>query len=86
MVKINLLIRFCQIYSNKLPKRSLSSFKISEFKSLGSSICGFLYADFTVLHRNSTLCVCVWEGGGGGGGGALCLHLLFCKNVYMTSY
>ena len=25
-----------QIYSNKLPKRALSSFKISEFEALGS--------------------------------------------------
>ena len=28
MVKITLLIRLCQIYSKKLPKRSFSSFKI----------------------------------------------------------
>ena len=35
MVKITLLIRFCQIYSNKLPKRALSSFKMSDFKALG---------------------------------------------------
>ena len=38
MVKTTLLIRFCKIYANNLPKRALSSFKISEFKALGSEI------------------------------------------------
>ena len=36
VVKITLLIRFCQIYFKKLPERSLSSFKISKFEDLGS--------------------------------------------------
>ena len=36
MVWKTLLIRFCPIYSNSLPKRALSSFKISEFEALGS--------------------------------------------------
>ena len=35
MVEMALLISFCQIYSNKLPKRSLSSFKISKFEAIG---------------------------------------------------
>ena len=37
------------IYSNKLPKRSLSSFKISELEALDSEICRFLYVAFTVF-------------------------------------
>ena len=45
MAKVTLLIRFCQIYSYKLPKRLLSSFKISKFSrflSLQVLTCGFL--------------------------------------------
>ena len=36
MVKMTLLIRFCKVCSIKLPNRSLSSFKISEFEPVGS--------------------------------------------------
>ena len=41
MVKITLLVSFCQIYSNKLPKRLLSSFKISEFDALATQALKF---------------------------------------------
>ena len=36
IIKVTLLIRFGQIYSEKLPKRSLSSLKILGFEALGS--------------------------------------------------
>ena len=51
VVKIILLIRFWQIYSEKLPERSMQSFKISEFETAGLIlnlqvlICEFLPYD-----------------------------------------
>ena len=51
MVKTTLLIRFCKIYSNSLPKRALSSFKLSEFEALGSEIFRFLYAGFLLYNH-----------------------------------
>ena len=55
MFKTTLLIRFCQIYSNSLPKRALSSFKITNFEALGSEIFRFLYVGFYSV----TTCWCL---------------------------
>ena len=52
MVKITLLIRFSQIYSNKLPERSLSYFKILEFDDLGPYMRVFTV--FIVIAFHST--------------------------------